>query len=72
MVGTPKTHQGRTITFPRFLSDDLAAYMGTLDGELLFPDERGGFCAIRTGDAARSIVQPGALASRRHGCVCMT
>jgi integrase len=42
IVGTPKTHQARTVTFPRFLADDLAAYVGRLDGDLLFPDERGG------------------------------
>ena len=42
MVGTPKTNQARTVTFPGFLADDLAALIGTLDGDLLFPDERGG------------------------------
>jgi integrase len=43
IVGSPKTHQARTVTFPGFIADDLAAYMGKLGGDLLFPDERGGF-----------------------------
>jgi integrase len=43
VVGAPKTHQARTVTLPRFLADDLAAYMRAARGELLFPDELGGF-----------------------------
>jgi integrase len=44
VVGSPKTHQARTVTLPRFLADDLAAHMATVDhGGLLFPDERGGY-----------------------------
>jgi integrase len=42
VLGPPKTHQARTVTFPRFLADDLAAYLGMLNGELLFPDQSGG------------------------------
>jgi integrase len=42
VIGAPKTHQARTVTLPRFLADDLAAYMTASDG-LLFSDERGGY-----------------------------
>lgn len=42
IVGTPKSHRARTVTFPRSVGDVLAAYM-TPDGGLLFPNERGGY-----------------------------
>ncbi len=44
VVGAPKTHQARTVTTPRFLAEDLAAYLRTADlSGLLFTDERGGY-----------------------------
>lgn len=43
IMGTPKTHSARTITFPGFLAPILGEYLGTVprDG-LAFPDRAGG------------------------------
>jgi integrase len=63
VVGAPKTHQARTVTVPRFLADNLAACMTTVDPSgLLFPDERGGY--VRNTNWRRRAFDPAATRAK--------
>jgi integrase len=51
VLGTPKTHQARTVVLPPFLAEVLAAYMRSVPKEpaaLLFPDAAGGYLRVTT------------------------
>jgi integrase len=43
IVGTPKTHQARTVAMPPSVADVVGGYMGTLKGSLMFPNRDGGY-----------------------------
>lgn len=46
VVGTPKSHQGRSVALPRSVADALGAYMANIEpgpSALLFPNEVGGY-----------------------------
>jgi integrase len=40
-VGSPKSHQARTVAFPPFIGEMLAAWMASNSGALLFPNRDG-------------------------------
>ena len=63
IVGTPKTHAARTITFPGFLAPILGEYLGTVprDG-LAFPDRMGG--PLRVTNWHRRVFTPAAEDAR--------
>jgi integrase len=45
-VGTPKTHQARTVAVPPFLAQRLGEYLGTVDVDLIFPSAAGGLLSV--------------------------
>ncbi len=56
-AGPPKTKAGRrTVTFPRFVVDELAAHLAMMDGELVFPAADGS--PLRASNFRRRIWQP--------------
>jgi len=59
IVGTPRSHQSRSVPVPRFLRDDLAVQLaGRAPGDLVFSGSTGTHLRGRTGDAVASIVLP--------------
>lgn len=77
--GSPKTHQRRAVTIPRFLATSLAEHLDTLgDDALVFRGPRGG--PIRYQNFTRRVWKPALMASRlpdvgihalRHTCVAL-
>jgi integrase len=48
LLGSPKTHQARTVAFPSFLVEEAAIYIGHLeDAPLLFPNQADGYLSVR-------------------------
>ncbi|UQX89208.1 site-specific integrase [Jatrophihabitans telluris] len=64
--GTPKGHQRRSIAYPRFLVDDLAALAaGKQPGDLVFVSPRGD--VLRSSNFRRDVFEPAAYAAGLSG-----